>query len=50
MGPVVPDACCAYGCNEEEGLDENGNEHCFGYVDKEDPDSERTSKWQGTKR
>ena len=50
MGPILPDTCCAYGSNEDEGLDENGNDHCFGYVDKDDPDPARVARWVGTKR
>ena len=30
--------CLAFGFNEMGGLDRDGNPHCFGYVDKADPD------------
>lgn len=29
----IPDECLYYGCNEDGGLDEEGNPHCFRYVD-----------------
>ncbi len=29
----IPDECEFYGCNEEGGLDDKGNEHCFRYRD-----------------
>lgn len=29
----VPEECLYYGCNEEGGLDDDGNPHCFGYLD-----------------
>lgn len=38
--PSVPGACLAYGCNEMEGLDKDGNPHCFQYVDVDDPNRE----------
>lgn len=34
---TVPQECEFYGCNEYGGLDAQGNEHCGGYVDKDDP-------------
>ena len=45
---MVPDVCCRYGCNEDEGLDRDGNVHCFGYVDREEPDEAKRKEWQGT--
>jgi hypothetical protein len=30
----VPQECEEYGCNEFGGLDEDGNAHCFNYVDR----------------
>lgn len=50
LGPEVPGACLKYGSNELEGLDENGEVHCFGYVDVDDPDEERHATWRGTRR
>lgn len=50
IGPYIPDECNYFGCNENGGLDENGEHHCTGYVDKDDPDLERIAKWRGTKR
>lgn len=32
----VPGGCEFYGCNESEGLDDEGNPHCFNYVDAGD--------------
>jgi len=29
----IPQECEFYGCNEMGGLDRDGNEHCFGYID-----------------
>jgi len=29
----IPQECEFYGCNEEGGLDEEGNPHCGQYVD-----------------
>ena len=34
----VPQECEFYGCNEDGGLDAEGNEHCFGYRDSLLPD------------
>ena len=34
----VPQECEFYGSNEDGGLDEDGNEHCFGYRDEMLPD------------
>lgn len=50
LGPVVPDTCCYFGCNEDEGVDENGNDHCWRYVDRDDPDPDVRAKWTGTIR
>jgi hypothetical protein len=50
IGDVVPDVCCAFGSNELEGRDEDGNDHCWGFCDKDNPDTEVIAKWRGTKR
>ena len=50
LGPEYPGACLKYGCNEDEGLDEGGDVHCFGFVDVDDPDPERIAAWKGTRR
>ena len=50
LGSRLPDECLAYGCNETGGLDEDGNLHCGGYVDREDPDERRRQSWSGTSR
>jgi hypothetical protein len=50
MSSIVPDTCCYFGCNEFEGVDENGNDHCWGYVDALNPNEELKAKWKGTKR
>ena len=34
----VPQECEAYGCNEDGGLDAEGNDHCHGYRDDRLPD------------
>lgn len=47
---VVPGSCLYFGCNELEGLDEEGNEHCWSYVDAENPDEDELARWRGTKR
>jgi hypothetical protein len=47
---TIPGECLRFGCNETGGLDENGDDHCFGYVDKGHPDKEELDRWQGTKR
>lgn len=31
----IPQECEFFGCNEEGGFDNNGNEHCLNYVDKD---------------
>ena len=36
----VPQECEYYGCNEEGGLDEDGNDHCSGYKDSLDKESQ----------
>lgn len=46
----LPGTCLAYGHNEDEGYDEKRREHCFGYVDRDDPNEERRKSWTGTKR
>jgi hypothetical protein len=38
LGPRFAGACEHYGPNEMEGLDRDGNEHCFSYQDVDDPD------------
>lgn len=30
----IPQECEAFGWNEDGGLDEDGNDHCFGYQDR----------------
>lgn len=35
--PYLPQECEYYGCNEDGGLDSEGNKHCFGYIDKDAP-------------
>lgn len=30
----IPGACLAYGCNEYEGFDADGNVHCMSYKDR----------------
>lgn len=34
----IPQECEHFGFNEMGGLDEEGNEHCFGYKDSPDKD------------
>lgn len=48
MGLYLPQECEFYGSNEDGGLDENGEEHCCRYVDREDPDPEARAGWKGT--
>lgn len=50
IGPYVPGACLKYGSNEDEGLDEHGELHCAGYVDKDEPDEAKRNHWRGTHR
>jgi hypothetical protein len=47
---VVPGSCLWFGCNEDEGVDEDGNDHCWSFVDAEDVDEEVKAQWRGTKR
>ena len=32
----IPQECGVFGFNEMGGLDENGDPHCYGYVDSEE--------------
>ena len=50
MGPHLPAECVFFGTNEDAGLDENGDDHCHGYVDVDEPDPAVRSAWLGTKR
>jgi len=50
MGPRLPQECEYFGCNEDGGFDELGEDHCSSYVDKDNPDEELKKSWQGTKR
>jgi hypothetical protein len=50
LGPIIPDECDWFGCNEDGGLDENGEIHCTRYCDAANPDPEEIKKWKGTKR
>ena len=50
IGPYVPDQCDYFGFNEHAGLDEDGNNHCHNYVDKEDPNPAMKAEWKGTVR
>ena len=50
IGPHLPEECEFFGCNEDGGLDENGEEHCHRYVDAEEPDTETRAAWTGTTR
>jgi hypothetical protein len=50
MGLYLPQECEFFGSNEDGGLDENGEYHCFAYVDGEDPDPEVRARWKGTAR
>jgi hypothetical protein len=34
----IAGACESFGCNEEGGLDDNGNIHCLRYIDTTQPD------------
>ena len=34
----IPQECEFFGCNEDGGLDDDGNDHCFGYRDEMLPD------------
>ena len=36
--PYLPQECEFYGCNETGGLDEDGNDHCKQYKDKDNTD------------
>ena len=47
---TFPDECEFYGCNEDGGKDEHGEDHCQRYVDKDDPDQEVRNRWKGTVR
>lgn len=31
----IPQECEFFGCNEDGGKDEHGEEHCYNYVDKD---------------
>lgn len=50
MGAYFPDECLFFGCNEDGGLDEDGNHHCGFYVDREDPVQAVKDGWKGTER
>lgn len=50
LGDVVPDECDFYGCNEDGGLDENGDYHCGKYVDIDEPDPATRASWTGSRR
>ena len=50
MGAYLPQECLYFGCNETGGLDENGDSHCHGYTDKDDPNKEELARWKGTRR
>ena len=50
MGDRFPDECLFFGCNEDGGLDEDGEHHCGRYVDQADPDYCRKKEWHGTRR
>lgn len=39
--PYIPCECEYYGCNEMGGRDKNGEPHCFGYVDVDDPERKK---------
>jgi len=47
---TVPGECLRYGNNEWGGLDEHGEDHCSGYIDKDDPDPAERARWRGTTR
>jgi hypothetical protein len=43
--------CLRYGCNEGyTGDDDEGDYHCSGFTDKENPDLEELKSWHGTRR
>jgi hypothetical protein len=50
MGPYLPEECEFFGSNEDGGLDEQGQDHCWRYVDSEEPDPELRAGWKGTSR
>ena len=50
MGPYLPQEGEYCGCNEYGGMDEEGEIHCCGYIDKDNPDPEILNRWRGTKR
>jgi len=33
VGSYIPGACLFFGFNENEGYDEDGNDHCYQYID-----------------
>lgn len=41
----IPQECEYYGCNEGGGFDDEGNPHCGGFVDRQDPNEERRKQW-----
>jgi len=47
---TVPGECLFFGSNETGGLDEHGEDHCYGYVDRGNPDPEERKRWHGTAR
>jgi hypothetical protein len=53
---TIPGECLFFGCNESGGLGpyranhEDREDHCFGYVDKDEPDPEIRKRWYGTIR
>ena len=38
IGPNFPQECEFFGIHEKGGLDQDGNVHCFRYIDKDNPD------------
>jgi hypothetical protein len=49
-GLHLPQECEFFGSNEDGGLDENSEDHCIQYVDRDDPDPEARVAWKGTAR
>lgn len=48
IGSRVPGGCLAYGHNEDEGIGPDGEDHCYDYVDKDDPNENTIKSWHGT--
>lgn len=48
VGEYLPEECEFFGSNEFGGVDDEGKEHCWHYVDREHPNEEFRKEWKGT--